>query len=113
MLDTGWVIQSKNTEDVTGFENSSRLLDELNHPILLSNQGHDHLHDFNFSESLALLHIFPTIDQKLNQLSRRRSSELRWIALLLKKTCHIVNTQTSCTNVLLPVYVVTATAKKD
>ncbi|GFF28865.1 hypothetical protein IFM46972_02469 [Aspergillus udagawae] len=113
MRDTRRVIQSEDTEDVTGFEGGTRLLDELDNTVFLRNQGHVHLHDLDFGEGLTSLDVLAILDSELDKLSGGRRAELSRIILLLQQARLSVDAQASCSGFLLPVDVVTATVQEN
>jgi hypothetical protein len=112
-LDSGGIVERQYTKNITGLESGSGLLDEVDKTVLLSDQRHVHLHDFDFGKGLTLLDVLAVLDGELNKLTRRRSSELSGVVLLLEQASLAIDTETGGTNLLLPVGVVTATVKQD
>lgn len=113
LLDTARIIESKDTEDVTGLEGSSGLLDELNDTVLLGNQRHIHLHDLNLSEGLTGADVLAVLDGVLDELTGRGGAQLSGIVLLLEQTGLAIDRHAGSSNLFLPVDVVTATVEKD
>ncbi|ROV86895.1 hypothetical protein VMCG_10866 [Cytospora schulzeri] len=113
LLDTARVVEDKYTQDVSSFQCSTGLLDELDHTILLSEEGHVHLHDLHFSENLTSLNVLAVLDRVRDQLSRTGRSELSGIVLLLEQAGLAVDRDTSGTHLFLPVHAVTAAVKEN
>lgn len=80
---------------------------------LLSNKGHDHLHDLNLGVNLASAEMVSTVDQESDDLSRRRRSELGRVVLLLDQASLGVHLDSKRANLLPPVEGVGSTVKKD
>jgi hypothetical protein len=112
-LDSGGVVKRQYTKDISSLKGGSGLLDEVDNTILLGNKRHVHLHNFDFSESLTLLDVLAVLDGELDKLTGGRSSELSGVVLLLEQAGLAVDTETSGTNLLLPVGVVTAAVEQD
>jgi len=53
VLDTGRIVQAKDTNDITSIQSGTGLLDELNNTILGSDQWHVHFHDLNLGIGLS------------------------------------------------------------
>ncbi|CAI6094402.1 unnamed protein product [Clonostachys chloroleuca] len=113
LLNSAGVIQGEYAENITSLKTSSGLLDELHDTVLLSDQRHVHLHDFNFSVGLASLDVSAVLNRVLDELARARSSQLGGVILLLQQTGLGIDGETGGTDFLLPVDVVTVAVEKD
>jgi hypothetical protein len=113
LLHASRVIQGKDTKDVTSLESGSRLLDELDNTILLSNEGHVHLHDLDLSIGLTSSDVGTVLDSVLDELTRARRAKLGRVVLLLQQAGLVVDGQTGSTNFLLPVDVVASSIEQD
>ena len=113
MLDAGRVVQGQNAEDVTAFEGGAGLLDELDDAVLLGDQRHVHLHDFDLGERLARPDVLSVLDREFDELARAGRAELRGIVLLLEQARLAVDANASRADFLLPVDVVAAPVQQD
>lgn len=112
LLDTAGVIQSEYTQDVAGLECGTRLLNQLYDAVLLCNQRHVHLHDLDFGECLSGAHVLAVLDGVLDQLAGAGRPQLSRVVLLFKETRAVVDRNTGCADLFLPVNVVTPAIKQ-
>lgn len=117
VVDAAGVVEGEDSEDVSGLEGDSRLLDELGDSVLGGDERHDHLcakekvskcsndggsesatnlHDFDLGVRLTLADVLATLDEVANELSGRRTPELGRVVLLGDEDRPRVDRKTQC-----------------
>ncbi|RUS22134.1 LOW QUALITY PROTEIN: hypothetical protein BC937DRAFT_90266 [Endogone sp. FLAS-F59071] len=91
MLDAGGVVEGEDTNDVAGFEGSTRLLNKLDGAVLRGDERHE----------------------QTDELARARTAKLCWVALLLQLASLAINHETRAAHLVAVVGRVALAIQKD